>query len=198
MRALISVLVVEPSEIVCEGIKVLLEEAGGFNVLVPMHDASSLEERLPVVRPDVLVLNPTLLSSMPRQQLSTLAQVRPGMPVVALVYQYVDMNLLGLFRYQLDIRANRSAVTALLRSAVENGASEKKVVEPAEDYELSERETDVLVLVAKGLSSKEIADRLNISVHTVNSHRKNITHKTGIKSVAGLAVYAMIHNLMDD
>ncbi|MBQ6236615.1 MAG: helix-turn-helix transcriptional regulator [Bacteroidales bacterium] len=66
----------------------------------------------------------------------------------------------------------------------------------AENYELSERETDVLVLVAKGLSSKEIADKLNISVHTVNSHRKNITHKTGIKSVAGLAVYAMIHNLM--
>ena len=52
------------------------------------------------------------------------------------------------------------------------------------------------MLVAKGLSSKEIADKLSISVHTVNSHRKNITHKTGIKSVAGLAVYAMIHNLM--
>ena len=61
---------------------------------------------------------------------------------------------------------------------------------------LYHRETDVLVLVAKGMSSKEIANQLNISVHTVNSHRKNITHKTGIKSVAGLAVYAMIHNLM--
>ncbi|MBR5720727.1 MAG: helix-turn-helix transcriptional regulator [Bacteroidales bacterium] len=65
----------------------------------------------------------------------------------------------------------------------------------SESYELSERETSVLILVAKGLSSKEIAENLNISVHTVNTHRKNITHKTGIKSVAGLAVYAMIHNL---
>ena len=65
-----------------------------------------------------------------------------------------------------------------------------------ENYELSDRETDVLILVAKGLSSKEIADKLNISVHTVNTHRKNITHKTGIKSVAGLAVYAMLHNLV--
>ena len=65
-----------------------------------------------------------------------------------------------------------------------------------DNYELSDRETDVLVLVAKGLSSKEIANQLNISVHTVNSHRKNITSKTGIRSVAGLAVYAMIHNLM--
>jgi DNA-binding CsgD family transcriptional regulator len=65
-----------------------------------------------------------------------------------------------------------------------------------ESYELSERESEVLVLVARGLSSKEIADELNISIHTVNSHRKNITHKTGIKSVAGLAVYAMLHNLV--
>ena len=54
------------------------------------------------------------------------------------------------------------------------------------------------MLVARGLSSKEIADRLHISVHTVSTHRKNITHKTGIRSVAGLAVYAMIHNLMED
>ncbi|MCR5064628.1 MAG: helix-turn-helix transcriptional regulator [Bacteroidales bacterium] len=73
---------------------------------------------------------------------------------------------------------------------------ENSPVDISDDYELSNREMDVLVLVAKGLSTKEIADKLNISVHTVNSHRKNITHKTGIKSVAGLAVYAMIHNLM--
>ena len=79
-----------------------------------------------------------------------------------------------------------------IQSTKEN--PDKEIV--SDNYELSDRETDVLVLVAKGLSSKEIADKLNISIHTVNSHRKNITHKTGIKSVAGLAVYAMIHNLM--
>ena len=61
----------------------------------------------------------------------------------------------------------------------------------------SDRETEVLLLVAQGCSSKEIADRLHISIHTVNTHRKNITHKTGIKSVAGLAVYAMLHNLIN-
>ena len=47
-------------------------------------------------------------------------------------------------------------------------------------------------------SNKEIADVLNVSVHTVISHRKNITHKTGIKSVAGLTVYAMLNNLIDE
>jgi ATP/maltotriose-dependent transcriptional regulator MalT len=48
-----------------------------------------------------------------------------------------------------------------------------------------------------GVMLKEIADELNISIHTVMSHRKNITHKTGIKSVAGLTVYALLNNLLD-
>lgn len=72
---------------------------------------------------------------------------------------------------------------------------EERLLMPADDFELSDREKEVLVLIAKGLSSKEIADKLCVSIHTVNSHRKNISHKTGIKSVAGLAAYAMICKL---
>ena len=64
------------------------------------------------------------------------------------------------------------------------------------DEALSQRETEILVLVAKGYMSKEIADMLNISMNTVNTHRKNITAKTGIKSIAGLTVYAMMNKLM--
>lgn len=44
---------------------------------------------------------------------------------------------------------------------------------------------------------KDIADRYNISIHTVITHRKNITRKTGIKTVAGLTVYVLLNNLID-
>lgn len=63
--------------------------------------------------------------------------------------------------------------------------------------QLSQREMDVLRLVASGLINKEIADRLNISINTVLSHRKNITTKLGIKSVSGLSFYAMMNGLID-
>lgn len=63
--------------------------------------------------------------------------------------------------------------------------------------ELTEREKDVLSLVALGHINKEIADKLFISVHTVISHRKNITEKLGIKSISGLTVYAILNKLID-
>lgn len=197
MKPLVSVLIVEPSEIIVEGLHSLLEKAGGYNILSPMHDAAMLEDRIPVLCPDLLIINPTLLGSANvKQKLSAFATQRPLMPIVALVYQYVDYDVMACFKYAIDIRQTRSSLLSLLKKAVDDTSHVEELGESSEDYELSDRETDVLVLVAKGMSSKEIANQLNISVHTVNSHRKNITHKTGIKSVAGLAVYAMIHNLM--
>lgn len=62
---------------------------------------------------------------------------------------------------------------------------------------LTDREIDVIRLVAYGKTNKEIADELSISIHTVISHRKNITEKLGIKSISGLTVYAMLNNLID-
>ena len=61
---------------------------------------------------------------------------------------------------------------------------------------LSSREVDGLRLVASGLINKEIATRLNISINTVLTHRKNITAKLGIKSVSGLTFYAMMHGII--
>ena len=62
--------------------------------------------------------------------------------------------------------------------------------------EISDRERDVLRLVAQGFTNKEIADRLFISSHTVITHRKNITAKLGIKTIAGLTMYALINQII--
>ena len=69
--------------------------------------------------------------------------------------------------------------------------------EAEERAELSDREKEILVSVAQGLLNKEIADKHNISINTVITHRKNITRKTGIKTVPGLTVYAILNNLID-
>ena len=66
-----------------------------------------------------------------------------------------------------------------------------------ETEELSDRERDVLIQVVRGLSNKEIADVLCISMHTVISHRKNIARKLNIHSTAGLTIYAIVNKLVD-
>ena len=64
--------------------------------------------------------------------------------------------------------------------------------------DLSMREIEVLSLVARGFINKEIADKLNISLATVITHRKNITEKLGIKSVSGLTIYAVMRGYVED
>lgn len=66
-----------------------------------------------------------------------------------------------------------------------------------ETEELSDRERDVLIQVVRGLSNKEIADVLCISMHTVITHRKHITRKLNIHSTAGLTIYAIVNKLID-
>jgi DNA-binding CsgD family transcriptional regulator len=65
------------------------------------------------------------------------------------------------------------------------------------DNELSKREIEVLQLLCKGHSNKEIAEQLFVSTHTVISHRKNISEKTGIKSASGLTMYAILKKIVD-
>jgi DNA-binding CsgD family transcriptional regulator len=72
----------------------------------------------------------------------------------------------------------------------------KQKEEPHSPEGISNREKEVLRLVAVGLTNKEIGDKLFISSHTVITHRKNISAKLGIKTIAGLTMYALINHLI--
>ncbi len=61
---------------------------------------------------------------------------------------------------------------------------------------LSDREKDILKLVAQGFTNKEIAEKLFLSIHTVTTHRKNISNKLGIKSISGLTIYAVLNGII--
>ena len=87
---------------------------------------------------------------------------------------------------------------ALLKNTDRCAQSRKTAALKDSTGELSEREKDVLIQVVRGLSNKEIADVLCISMHTVVTHRKHITAKLNIHSTAGLlTVYAIVNQLID-
>jgi DNA-binding NarL/FixJ family response regulator len=68
---------------------------------------------------------------------------------------------------------------------------------PMSDEQLSDREKDVIVALVQGMTNKEIADHLYISINTVITHRRNIARKLQIHSPAGLTIYAIVNNLVD-
>ncbi|RKX18047.1 MAG: hypothetical protein DRP35_09905 [Candidatus Zixiibacteriota bacterium] len=63
--------------------------------------------------------------------------------------------------------------------------------------ELSNREKEILKTVAQGLTNQEIAEKLFLSIHTITTHRKNITAKLGIKTISGLTLYALLNGLVN-
>lgn len=94
----------------------------------------------------------------------------------------------------LDIHESEESLLEKIQQFIEHLVKQSEIL----PHELSPRETEVLRLVAKGLMNKEIADRLNISINTVLSHRKNLTAKLGIKTVSGLSFYAMMNGYISD
>lgn len=186
------VAIVEESAVVAEGLRVLLAAEGEFETVYVAEDLRTLNERFALVAPDVVIVSTLLSCGLPRNVRAAYPDLR-NTAMVALSVAVRDDEILRQFDGVLNIYDKPSSMVKKLRAAVEQ--SEANPYD--ESHDLSERERDVLVRVAKGLSNKEIADDLNISIHTVMSHRKNIVHKTGIKSVAGLTVYALLNNLLD-
>ncbi len=102
--------------------------------------------------------------------------------------------LLELFMFEYDLRQHTEIENRILIPLVENidGGGTRNF----DGVNLSEREKQTLTALARGLSNKEIADKLHISTHTVISHRKNIIRKTGIRTPQGLALYALANSLI--
>jgi regulator of cell morphogenesis and NO signaling len=90
---------------------------------------------------------------------------------------------------RLEQRSKQSDVSAKISSMISQA--------PTNNEALSDREKDVIISVVQGMSNKEIADHLCISVNTVITHRRNIARKLQIHSPAGLTIYAIVNNLVD-
>lgn len=184
------IVIIEPYAMIAHGLRLMIDDIKGYEVSAVIADSHYLERIVPL-RPDIVIVNPAMIDSRRRGFLDEMSQRLPGSLFAALVYQYVEPEVIRNFKVTIDISDSREKIAVKLRQLLETG---EQVVE---SLELSDREKEILVAVAKGLTNKTIAEQYHLSVHTVITHRKNITRKTGIKSVSGLTVYAILNNLID-
>ncbi len=186
----INIAVIEPSDIVYEGLSDMLLRSDRKYFLYrlgsmddPLLRSGEIDFRLAIVNP-VAIQNKT-------SEFQKLNRKGRPVPVVGIVYSFFDPGLLNLFDDTFSV--NDPAVLIGHKLSILLKSSECKKIT---GEHLSEREKEILVLLVRGLSHKEIAEQLNISVHTVTSHRKNIIEKTGIKSLSGLTIYAITKKIL--
>ena len=191
MKRDIQIIIVETSAIVYEGLAgVFLKSGEKFHVTV----TSTLEELEQIFtrrRVNVIIINPSLIQN----NLKTFNQLKKQFDTtqwIGFVYAHYDQQFLSMFDAMITISDTAGNIVSSINKALDSTDSKTEQLADV----LSDREIDVLKLLATGLANKEIADKLNISINTVITHRKNISQKTGIKSVSGLTIYAVLKKLI--
>lgn len=192
------VMIVVPSAIVAAGLRALIADFPDFRVLdagATEDDPAICFERVLATEPDLVLIDPALFPVMRRTSVRSAFPVLRELPLLAVALGPSDEDSLHEFDGIVNLYDTPARLHHKLRQALERTRSS---VCAEGGYELSEREREILVAVARGLTNREIADRYYISIHTVISHRKNISRKTGIRTIAGLTVYALLNNMISE
>ncbi|MFA5713169.1 MAG: LuxR C-terminal-related transcriptional regulator [Bacteroidales bacterium] len=189
-RAKIKILSIEPSDLLYEGLKNSLLKSGLGYLFIRTTSLKEGEEALKEQRFHCVIVNPAAIyNRVP--QLQKLKRLYKDLHWIALLHSLIEPELLLHFNTTLSLYDSRQEIVEKIE-----GLSLRKATPPTPKEELTEREKDILKHLIKGDSNRTISQKLNISVHTVVSHRKNIARKTGIKSLPALAIYAITSKLL--
>lgn len=185
-----SALIAEQSEIIRKGMVYLLENSGLFSTVNEAPCQANLYDQVKKHKPDILFVTPGMVDNAFFEKLKNHPEIK--VKFAALVYSLFDENTLKNFDEVIQINDSKPKILRKINSLLKERTREESLP----DLSLTAREIDVMKLLVRGLSNKEISSALFISTHTVMTHRKNITHKLNIKSVAGLTVYAMLNGII--
>lgn len=208
----IKIAIVDDHRLVIDGIKSLLEDHPSFDIVACSDSSVKMLQILKQTPVDIL-LTDIMMPEMNGQQLAKeVRRLFPSIKILALsmsgegdiVSQMInDSDIAG---YVLKNISKEELSNAILKIASGGIYFDDKILEEldrysnkrkeAEDAHLTQREIEIIRLIEKEMSNKEIADTLFISERTVETHRKNIFRKTKTNSVIGLVKYSYEHKLI--
>lgn len=185
-----NIAIIEPSVIVYEGLCNLLMKSLDNSYVYGFNDLMEFEEECETAIFNVVIVNPIAIINKVGS-FHKLRKKSQGTTWIALQYTLYEQALIAKFDDVLSIFDDPELFFQKISKSMKQSSTHDKDVE-----ELSDREIEVLEQLVKGFSNKEIANSLNISIHTVISHRKRIVEKTGIKSLPGLTIFAISKNII--
>ncbi|HEX8309995.1 MAG TPA: response regulator transcription factor [Chthoniobacteraceae bacterium] len=214
MRKKTTVLVVDDHELIRRGVRHLLEAHPDFEICGEVGDGRAAVELARTLRPDVAVVDMCMPGLNGFEATRQLRRAVPSLEVVAISgnqsVQFVDQAIgAGARGY-----VSKNAPGGVLLSAVEAAREHRPFFDPEVSLagyaalqrlapaaakrptsELTRRERETLQLLAEGMSNKEVARTMSISVKTVETHRARIMAKLQVNSIADLVRYAIRNNI---
>jgi len=186
------VLIIHPSEIICNGMKEACRIFADMEISVLRDGDEILDKITKNQNIQALIIDATLPIS---KEIPGHEDASRSFKTIGIYYPSEWPDRTGKFDMEVNTSMSIDKIQELLRDLLDNHPGSRKT--ESIRHQLTDREQQVLKLLVMGHSHKEIGSSLNISIHTVITHRKNITLKLGIKSVSGLAVYAIISGFIE-
>jgi two-component system, NarL family, response regulator NreC len=206
-----TIVLADDHAVVRRGLELLLDAEEGLEVVASAGDVDAAIRAARGYKPDVLVLDLNMPGGSSLEAIPTIIEASPGTSIVVLTMQnepaFARQALsAGARAYVLKEAADDELITAVRKVAAggtylnpQLGA--RIAAEPAQPAgppdDLSEREVEVLRMIALGHTNSEIAEQLYLSIRTVESHRAHIQQKLRRSSRADLVRYALDHGLVD-
>ena len=188
------ILILEPSVLIAEGLRHVIDNFAGYDVCgIIRNQEGDIWAKIDDFNADLVIADPSVFDNRDRAGAHDMIKGIANAPVMAVISTAADAAYAYTYDGTIYLPDTSDDIEQKISTVMKAAPAEQR----GEGEELSSREKEILVCVAKGMLNKEIADHFNISIYTVITHRKNITRKTGIKTVAGLTVYALLNNLID-
>lgn len=206
----INVLVAEDHTIVRKGICSLIDGKGDIQVVGEAEDGRKAIDKAGTLLPDVILMDITMPHLNGLEATRQIKKLFPQIKILALTMYTNEEYILQILQAGASGYVVKQAAPAELLSAIHavyrgdsflSPSISKTIIDeylrhtapvaPVEQEKLTDREREVLQLIAEGYSNREIADKLNLSVKTVGVHRSNIMKKLEIHSVTDLVKYAL-------
>ncbi|MDZ7780075.1 MAG: response regulator transcription factor [Gemmatimonadota bacterium] len=211
----IRVMVADDHTVVRQGIRILLEEVDGLEVVAEAEDGDEALELARELRPDVILLDVTMPGKTGLEVTRTLREEEIESAVLILSMHDDPEYVLQAVRAGADGYVLKDVAPTELRKAIQTVHEGREYFAERVTHQLSvglraeleheqrksrlesltARETEVLVMVADGLTNREIAEKLDISPRTVETHRERVMTKLRIRTVAGLTRFVVEEGL---
>ncbi|GAB4252673.1 MAG: UvrY/SirA/GacA family response regulator transcription factor [Vicingaceae bacterium] len=206
---MIDILIVDNNDLSVEGLKSILQSRVGNRVVGNVKNIDELNLIAQRFTPDIIIID----FNNENLGLNSIQKIRslfPNSKILAITDQLSKAVIIKALQTGVNSYLLKDCQQPEILQAIDETYKGKQFYcgevinilsnskdNPCEGIMLTSREVEIIKLIANGLTNKEIADKLCLSTHTVNTHRKNIMQKLGIKNTAGIVIYAVKENIIE-